>query len=184
VIALLEQPVSAVGAQLRGSPTITEDESRAARRSLRVQIERLERELAAAFVASWASGGLDPHPAALGEPRLLGLGELERARDTLADRLSAARQLLGERAQRQEANRVYLEQMILEPGRHRFARVRQADIGEPGCGVWQARPRLGLLGMLVGWWQVKLSSGCPLPVGRAPSAALTAPHDRAGSATS
>jgi hypothetical protein len=24
------------------------------------------------------------------------------------------------------------------------------------------RPRLGLIGMLMGWWQVKLSSGCPL----------------------
>jgi hypothetical protein len=24
------------------------------------------------------------------------------------------------------------------------------------------RPRLGLIGMLAGWWHVKLSSGCPL----------------------
>jgi len=40
-------------------------------------------------------------------------------------------------------------------------------VGEPGCGVWQVRPRLGLIGMLMGWWQVKLSSGCPLPGGRA-----------------
>jgi hypothetical protein len=30
------------------------------------------------------------------------------------------------------------------------------------------RPRLGLIGMLMGWWQVKLSSGCPLPAGVAP----------------
>ena len=37
-----------------------------------------------------------------------------------------------------------------------------ADLGEPGCGVWQVRPRLGIIGMLMGWWQVKLSSGCPL----------------------
>jgi hypothetical protein len=28
------------------------------------------------------------------------------------------------------------------------------------------RPRLGLIGMLMGWWQVKLSSGCPLAGGR------------------
>jgi hypothetical protein len=28
--------------------------------------------------------------------------------------------------------------------------------------VWHVRPRLGLVGMLAGWWQVKLSSGCPL----------------------
>jgi len=24
------------------------------------------------------------------------------------------------------------------------------------------RPRVGLVGMFMGWWQVKLSSGCPL----------------------
>ena len=45
-------------------------------------------------------------------------------------------------------------------------RVGAADVGEPGCGVWHVRPRLGLIGMLMGWWQVKLSSGCPLAEGR------------------
>ncbi len=52
--------------------------------------------------------------------------------------------------------------MLLAPGRHKWARVTQADVGEPGCGAWESRPRLGLIGMLMGWWQVKLSSGCPL----------------------
>jgi hypothetical protein len=52
--------------------------------------------------------------------------------------------------------------MLLEPGRYKFARIANRDLGEPGCGVWQVRPRLGLIGMLMGWWQVKLSSGCPL----------------------
>ena len=52
--------------------------------------------------------------------------------------------------------------MLRDPGRHRFVRVSAADVGEPGCGVWHVRPRLGLIGMLMGWWQVKLSSGCPL----------------------
>jgi hypothetical protein len=56
--------------------------------------------------------------------------------------------------------------MVLEPGRHRFTRVSRASLGEPGCGVWQVRPRLGLIGMLAGWWHDKLSSGCPLPGGR------------------
>jgi hypothetical protein len=56
--------------------------------------------------------------------------------------------------------------MLLDPAKHRFARVACRDLGEPGCGVWQVRPRLGLIGMLMGWWQVKLSSGCPLPRGR------------------
>ncbi len=27
---------------------------------------------------------------------------------------------------------------------------------------WHVRPRYGLLGMLMGWWRVKISSGCPL----------------------
>ena len=70
--------------------------------------------------------------------------------------------MLAERGERQEASRVLLERMLLEPGRHSFVRVATADLGEGGCGVWQVRPRLGLIGMLMGWWQVKLSSGCPL----------------------
>jgi len=56
------------------------------------------------------------------------------------------------------------------PAQHRFARISCRELGEPGCGVWQVRPRLGLIGMLMGWWQVKLSSGCPLPGGHAPAA--------------
>jgi hypothetical protein len=57
--------------------------------------------------------------------------------------------------------------MKLEPGRYKFARLPVKDLGEGGCGVWEVRPRLGLVGMLAGWWQVKLSSGCPLPRGHA-----------------
>ena len=55
-----------------------------------------------------------------------------------------------------------LERMLLAPGDHRRVRIAQRDLGERGCGVWHVRPRLGLVGMLMGWWQVKLSSGCPL----------------------
>ena len=55
---------------------------------------------------------------------------------------------------------------MLDPAGNRFARVSRQDLGEPGCGVWQVRPRLGLIGMLMGWWEVKLSSGCPLAGGR------------------
>jgi hypothetical protein len=57
---------------------------------------------------------------------------------------------------------VALEKMLLDPGRYRFVRIANREIGEPGCGVWHVRPRLGLIGMLMGWWEVKLSSGCPL----------------------
>ena len=139
----------------------------AARRSLRAQISRLERELADAFVTAYPMGGLDVAAAeARSDPRLLDLGELERVRDELAERLHSARVTIRERAEIQEANRLYLERMLLDPAQHRFARVACRDLGEPGCGVWQVRPRLGLIGMLMGWWQVKLSSGCPLPGGR------------------
>jgi hypothetical protein len=129
----------------------------AARATLRAQVARLERELSA----------LDPPPATPGSalrpgrPRLLSVGELEHARDALTARLAHARALQAERGIAQEAARVRLERMLLEPGRHRFERVRAADLGEGGCGVYAVRPRLGLIGMLMGWWQVKLSSGCP-----------------------
>jgi hypothetical protein len=152
------------------SPVRTADlvgDELAARRSLRTQISRLERELAQAFVTAYPLGGLGSTAISAGsDPRLLGLGELERVRDELAERLHSARVTIAERAEIQEANRLYLERILLDPAKHRFARVSCRDLGEPGCGVWQVRPRLGLIGMLMGWWQVKLSSGCPLPRGR------------------
>src|SRR5947209_10852911 len=151
---------------LPASPLITEADELAARRSLRAQIARLERELANAFVTAYPMGGIELPAVAVTEPRLLGLGELEQIRDELAERLRSARVTIAERADVQAANRLYLERMLLEPAKHRFARVPRQDIGEPGCGVWQVRPRLGLIGMLMGWWEVKLSSGCPLAGGR------------------
>jgi hypothetical protein len=143
----------------------------AARRSLRAQIARLERELSDAFVTSFDMGGLaDPAPAAGGAvaagPRLLDLGELEQVRDELAERLHRSRREIGRRADEQADRRRALERMMLDPGAHRFERISCRDLGESGCGVWQVRPRLGLIGMLAGWWQVKLSSGCPLSRGR------------------
>ena len=56
-------------------------------------------------------------------------------------------------------------QLLLEPGRYKWMRVSNADIGEPGCKHWHVRPRLGMVGMLAGWWHVKVSSGCPLAGG-------------------
>jgi len=157
--------------QVIGVPTtapqiITEDEERAARRSLREQISRLERELSDAFLTAYQMGGATPLLVRPGQARLLDLGELERVRDGLADQLRAARAGITELADRQAEKRDCLERMLLEPGKYRFARIARSDIGEPGCGVWEVRPRLGLIGMLMGWWQVKLSSGCPLAEGR------------------
>jgi hypothetical protein len=170
---LLEQGLHAPQDPFAGSPATTELDERAARRSLRHQIARLERELAQAFVTAYRMGGIEAPAQRPAAPRVLDLGALERIRDELAQRLHEARVKIAERAEIQAANRLALERMLLEPGKYRFARIAASDIGEPGCGVWQVRPRLGLIGMLMGWWEVKLSSGCPLGRGhgRAPGPA-------------
>ncbi len=95
-------------------------------------------------------------------PRLLGLGELERIRDDLAGRVADVREQAARQGERQAAKRVLIERMLLHPGEYKWVRVSNADIGEPGCKNWHVVPRLGLVGMLAGWWHVKISSGCPL----------------------
>ena len=52
--------------------------------------------------------------------------------------------------------------MHAAPAEHRWVQVTSAELGLPGCRSWQVRPRLGPLGRLMGWWRVKVSSGCPL----------------------
>ena len=164
---VLEQHIKAPPAtRLRTS--VVEVDERAARRSLRDQIAKLERELAAAFVTAYPRTGLDWAVPAVAGPRMLTLGELERVRDDLAARLGSTRDALEERTAREEEKRRLIERMMLEPARYKFVRVSREDIGERGCGHWHVRPRLGLIGMLMGWWQVKLSSGCPLAGGRQP----------------
>jgi hypothetical protein len=172
---LLEQSVHAPQDPFTGSPATQELDERAARRSLRHQIARLERGLADAFVTAYRMGGIEPPAQQAARPRVLDLGALERVRDELAERLREARVTIAERAEVQAANRLQLERMLLDPGKHRFTRIAASDLGEPGCGVWHVRPRLGLIGMLMGWWEVKLSSGCPLARGRghAPAARRT-----------
>jgi hypothetical protein len=165
-LELLEQGNGAAQIPFLDPPAVRELDERAARRTLRKQIARLEGELAEAFVTAFRLGGIEVPSAERAQPRLLDLGELERVRDELAERLRAARVSIAERAEVQNANRLLLERMLLEPHKHRFVRVAAKDLGEPGCGVWQVRPRLGLIGMLMGWWEVKLSSGCPLARGR------------------
>jgi hypothetical protein len=140
----------------------------AARATLRRQIAHLETELSRTVVRSFemrgAAEAARPRSGdAAHGPRLLDLGELERVRDELASRLREAQDAGEALAERQAAARALLGRMLLEPGHHRYTRIALRDLGEPGCGVWHVRPRLGLIGMLAGWWQVKLSSGCPLP---------------------
>ena len=163
-MAVAEHPLRE-SPQLPRTTTIEVDE-RAARRSLRDQITRLERELAAAFVASFPRQGIDwrvPDPPRRSRgPRVLTLGELERVRDDLAERLADIRRQLHIRADDEEAKRELLERMLLEPGRYKWVRVTARELGRGDCGAYHVRPRLGIVGMLMGWWQVKLSSGCPL----------------------
>jgi hypothetical protein len=173
LVRLIDDPWTGHGGEPPSTDTPAVDEAgpdeRAARRSLREQIARLESHLADAFVTAFEFGGLPQPPTAYrGQPRLLSLGELEVVRDELAERLRDARATITRRADEQAEKRLLLERMLLEPGRYRFTRLSCQDLGEPGCGVWQVRPRLGLIGMLMGWWQVKLSSGCPLAGGRRP----------------
>ncbi|MTD46864.1 hypothetical protein GKE82_21865 [Conexibacter sp. W3-3-2] len=147
-----------------GSPGHGGGDDHAARRTLRAQVKRLERELGDALIAAFPRTAVDVRvPAVHRGPQLLGIAELEALRDDLAEKLREARRVVHERGEEEERNRDLLERMLRDPKRYKFARLPNRDLGESGCGVWQVRPRLGLIGMLAGWWHVKLSSGCPLP---------------------
>ena len=159
---------------------------RAARATLRTQIARLERELA--ILASELGparlndarrldhrmGGqlvedprrrTGPTPSmpkfVPPQPRLLSLGELERTRDALAIRLTTLRRAAAEQAARHGAARAELEDMLADPPAHKWRRLSNADLGRPGCTTYHVRPKAGVLGMLMGWWEVKVSGGCP-----------------------
>jgi hypothetical protein len=142
----------------------------AARRSLRQQIAKLERELSATFANAYPRKGLEWQVESVGGPRVLGVGELEQTRDALAARLEDARRTLRDRAYVERKNVDRIEEMLADPARFKWVRISNADIGEPGCKYWHSRPRLGVIGMLLGWWRVKISSGCPLGQGRRPAA--------------
>ena len=138
-------------------------DERGARAQLRSQVGRLERELARLTAEGFPRVEISYRVEAVAAaPRLLGLGDLERVRDELADRVSEARRALEDRALFEAANRELLTALLEAPEKHRGLKIGRADVGEPGCGGWQSVPRYGLLGMLMGWWRVKVSSGCPL----------------------
>jgi len=140
---------------VQDSPAVLDE--RAARRDLCDQIGRLERELTRTLADIFPRREPTRHgrsTSAQAGPRLLSLGQLERIRDELADRVATLRAPRGP---------ALLEDMRRAPERYRWVTVTSAELGEPGCTVWRVRPRLGLIGMLMGWWRVKISSGCPLP---------------------
>ena len=143
------------------APRTLPDE-RAARRTLRDQIARLENELAQLFCSIWPRKGFSVGVAGRGGPRLLSLAELEELRDELAAVVQHARRALSDRTYSEEQYRRLIEEMLLDPAAHKWVRVRNEDIGEPGCKNWHVRPRWSFIGMLMGWWRVVISSGCPL----------------------
>lgn len=142
-------------------------DEQAARATLRAQLRHLERELAQLASDGFADPGdrrrIVPATARrrAAAPRLLTFAELEQHRDALIARVAEARAQRKARRAEIEAARALLEEVRRAPERHPYTRIPFADLGEPGCGAYEVKPRLGIIGMLAGWWQIKLSSGCP-----------------------
>jgi hypothetical protein len=145
-----------------------EHDERAARADLRRQIAAMELVLARLFGSAFPRKGIDFAVAGMGGPRLLSVDELERVRDGLAGRIEDVRGRLHDAAYVEEKNRELIDEMTADPASHRWVRVNSADIGEPGCKHWHSTPKWGPLGLLLGWWRVKISSGCPLAKGLRP----------------
>ncbi len=141
----------------------TGGDERLARVELRRQIGRLEHELSRLRTEAFPRLSLDTRiESDRAEPRIADLAELERVRDALAEKIAVARRALRKQDELETRNRELLKEMLAAPADHKWIRVSRADIGEPGCGHWHSRPRLGPIGMLMGWWRVRISSGCPL----------------------
>jgi hypothetical protein len=140
-------------------------DERAARRALRSQVARLERELADQRASSWpramSAAAVGRAPALGAGPRILTIGELEAMRDELVSSLATERRALADRAAAEEERRRLREELMLDPAAYAGARVSNADVGEGGCGEVRSEPAGGLLGILMGWWRVVISSGCP-----------------------
>jgi hypothetical protein len=147
------------------APVRAADPAAAARRSLRAQIDRLEGELAQVLASTYPRVTAPAAPARAGAPRLLDLGELERVRDALAARVSEVRRVAAEQAVAQAAARERLEAMLADPAAFKGDRIANRELGLPGCTTYRVLPRLGPVGLLTGWWRVKISSGCPKPGG-------------------
>jgi AcrR family transcriptional regulator len=154
-------PPAAADADMPGVG-VTELDEQAARRSLRGQIAKLERELSSLFVSAFPGRPLEWQVSSPGGgPRVLDVADLEALRDELAGKVEAIRRELSSRSEAEGENRQRIEALIADPASHKWERISNADIGEPGCKYWHSTPRFGLVGMLMGWWRVKISSGCP-----------------------
>jgi hypothetical protein len=145
-----------------------EHDERESRADLRRQIAAMELALARLFGSAFPRKGIDFSVPGMGGPRLLSVDELEKVRDGLAARIQEVRADLHDHAVVEEENRQLLEEMTADPASYKWVRVYNEDIGEPGCTSARSEPKWGILGMLLGWWRVKISSGCPLAQGLRP----------------
>ena len=80
----------------------------------------------------------------------------------MAARLARVREDADAQLLRQAESRALLERMFEDPADYKWLRISNDQLGEPGCKHFHVRPRLGPIGLLAGWWHVKVSSGCPL----------------------
>ncbi len=145
-----------------------EHDERAARADLRRQIAAMELQLARLAASAFPRKGIDFSVPGTSGPRVLSVDELERVRDALAARIRKVRTELDIQIAAETGKRELIEGMVADPGGYRWIRVSNKDIGEPGCKHWHSRPKWGPLGILAGWWRVKISSGCPLAEGPRP----------------
>ena len=143
-------------------PPLDPDAGAAAlRRELRAQIGRIEAELA---MHAWEDRR-QPAPerveTALPVGRVASVEELTATRDSLIERLTRLRGEAERRGRRGARSRDHLERMVADPSAHRWEVVTSDHLGDPGCRNWRVVPRFGPLGAIMGWWRVKVSSGCP-----------------------
>ena len=121
--------------------------SAACARDLRRQIASLERELAELFATAFPRRGIELRgrapPAARGSSASPSSSGSATRSPSACARPSDE---LGRRTYVEERNRETLERMIAEPGRFRWLRISNEDVGERGCKHWHARPRWGPIG--------------------------------------
>ncbi len=118
------------------------------------------------FSSAYPRVGIEWSVAGSDGPQVLNLANLEELRDRLVNRLEDVRAELRERHRAELANRRLIDRMLDDPAAHKWIQVSAEDVGARGCRHWHSLPRHGIIGMLLGWWRVRISSGCPLAGGR------------------
>jgi len=133
------------------------------RRELRAQIARIEAEVTAYAWHDPRRPPPDRVETAIPVGRVTSVEELGRTRDELIQRLTRLRGEAERRGIREQGSRAHVEGMLDDPASHSWEIVTAAETGEPSCKDWRVVPRWGPVGAIMGWWRVKVSSGCPLP---------------------